>query len=368
MAIESIRSFGPTLKTFYYHRVLPENMDDLKGLVLILHGIEGHGKRYDYVGEVLAENGYAMFAIDHIGHGMTALDDKQLGDWFPKDFEKNALNCYYLAMEMKRLYPNKPLYIIGNDFGAYFLQYMLNKFTETLVPDGAIMIGCGLNNPRQYYLYFRALLHKKIFHDRFQSNSLFKKRIAFLNKPFHPNRTTYDWLTSDEEEVDKFIIDPKSGFVGTIGYYHEYYSNVIKIPEFLKFRYTPRSIPLLFLGGDKDTVTRFSKDIKRIYHFYKKKGFEDVSLNIYPGARHDLLFEVNKDEIIDDIIRWMDIKSGYTVDFYKESPYVVESNDNKNKKTAIIDKSFEIKGDNKVVELEVKTTDNPYLINDDLNK
>ena len=235
MNFETIKTHGPTLKTFYYHRILPDDIENMKGCILVLHGLEGHGKRYEYLGEVLAENGYGLFAIDHIAHGMTALDDKQLGDWYPKDFDKTILNAYYLSMEIKRAHPGKPFFLLGNDFGGYFVQYMLNKHSDTLIPDGVILSGCGLNNPMLYKLYLRSFTNKKIFHDRFQSNKIFNMRIKMFNKPFTPNRTTYDWLTSDEDEVDRFIIDPKSGFIGTIGYYHEYYSNIIKIPEFLLF-------------------------------------------------------------------------------------------------------------------------------------
>lgn len=367
MPMQTIKTYGPTLRTFYYHRVLPENMESLKGLVLVFHGIEGHGARYDYFGEYLAKNNYATFAIDHIAHGMSALDDKQLGDWYPKDFEKNAMNCYFLAIELKRKFPNKPLFILGNDFGAYFAQYMMDRFPDSFVPDGVILSGVGLNNPRQYWLLFQSLFKKKVFHDRFQSNQIFKNRIAYYNRPFKPNRTTYDWLTSDEDEVDKFIIDPKSGFVGTIGYYHEYYSNIIKIPEFTHFRYTPRTIPMLIMGGGQDVVTRKARDIRRIYDFYKKKGFEDVTLKIYEQDRHDIFFERNKDEVLGDVVDWLNLESGYIVERTSENEYIIKNEIENKIKTKATPDSMNEEVDNHPVD-EVKLVENPYLLHNDIRE
>lgn len=311
--MKTIKTYGPSLKTFFYHESLPEDTSSLKGIVLVLPGLEGHGGRYTYLGEILNENGYGMFSVDHIGHGQTALDEKELGDWFAKDFEKSALNAYYIANEIKIKFPGVPLFLLGNDFGGYFTQYMVERFYRDIKFDGMVLSSCGKNNIHQYKLYLLSVIKKKLFHDRFRSYDTHKRRTSRFSKPFQPIRTTYDWMSSDEEEVDNFIIDPKCGFVGTIGYYHEYYSNVIRIPEYYKFRGATRDLPILFMGGKDDTVTRNGKDITKLHKYYNKIGFMNTSINFYDGARHDLFFEKNKDEIIQDFINWLNIQTGHII-------------------------------------------------------
>ena len=123
--METIRDVGPNLKKFYYHACVPEIEGMVRGSVLVLHGAEGHGGRYEALGNELAKQGYAMFAIDHIGHGLTVrdkTDDKggwkkeDLGIWEKDDFSLSAYNAYYLVDVIKRTYPGKPVYVLGYDF------------------------------------------------------------------------------------------------------------------------------------------------------------------------------------------------------------------------------------------------------------
>jgi len=338
--LETIKTYGPTLKSFYYHKSLPSDLENMKGLVLILHGIEDHGGRYSYVAHELNKHGYGVYAIDHIGHGLSFSHPNEQGDWKAKDFEKCALNAYYLATEMKTAHKELPLFVLGHDFGGYFAQYMMEKHFSVL--DGVILSGCGKNNARQYAIYLDTIVKKKMFPDRNRSKQIFERRTAHLNGPFKPLRTTYDWISSDPEEVDKFIIDPLSGFIGTIGFYHEYYSNLIKIPEFLKFRDLDRDFPMLFIGGAQDSLTHKGKDIKKLKRFYKGKGFTNLEFKLYDGARHDIFFDYAKDDAIRDVVNFLNINCGY--ERIASDSIVVEEKETKQ-----------------------GSDENPYLLKNDLN-
>ena len=114
---ETIKDAGPKLKTFFYHTCTPSDPALVRGSVVVLHGAEGYGGRYGPFGEELAKQGYVMFAIDHIGHGKTALDEKEdLGKWEDKDFYYSAYNAYYLVDEIKKkIHQTKDLiYVLYN--------------------------------------------------------------------------------------------------------------------------------------------------------------------------------------------------------------------------------------------------------------
>lgn len=324
--METIKTYGPTLKSFYYHKAMPQDTSSLKGIILLLHGLEGHGARYDYLADFLNSNDYGFYSIDHIGHGLTAANPKELGDWKGKDFEKSGLNAYYIANEIKTKNPGIPIFLLGDDFGGYFAQYIIERYYRDIQFDGLILTGCGKNNIHQYKLFITSFLKKVFLDDRNRSYHTHKIRTIRLNKPFRPNRTTYDWMSSDKEEVDKFIIDPLCGFVGTIGYYNEYYSNIIRIPEYYKFRGTSKDIPILFMGGKKDPITRNAYDIKRLQKFYNKAGFHKTSMNLYDNVRHDLFFEKTKNKIIQDLINWLNIQTGHII-YNTNIKFPTEKND-----------------------------------------
>ena len=323
--LQTIKTHGPALKSFYYHRELPEDVENMKGVVLVLHGLEGHGLRYRYFAKKLAKEGYGVFAIDHIGHGLSIYEKSELGDWKGQDFEKSSVNIYYLASEIKKHYGNPPIFLAGFDFGGFFAQFLIHKHPAKF--DGVILSGCGKNNFRQYRLYALATLRHVLLPSRSRSTVIYKKRLSGFSKAYAPVKTRYDWLSDDQNEVEKFILDPLCGFTGTIGYYHEYYSNVIRIPEKLHFRKTKKDIPLLFIYSTNDVVTHRGKDTKRLVSFFKKKGFNNISTHEYKTPRHDIFFNKNKDQIIERTIQWLNSQK----EFVKGKNF--EKSESENKKT-----------------------------------
>ena len=159
-----VRDAGPRLKTFFYHKCTVDD-SHLKGIVVVLHGAEGHGARYEPFGEELAKHGYAMYSIDHIGHGLSALDLKDdLGKWEEKDFYYSTYNAYYLVDKIKKMYPGKPVYLLGDDYGGSMAQYMMGEFENIF--DGVIIASCGVPSFRDKSMFLKCLLKKVLFYDK----------------------------------------------------------------------------------------------------------------------------------------------------------------------------------------------------------
>lgn len=316
--METIRDAGPKLKSFFYHTCTPSDPALIRGSVVVLHGAESYGGRYEPLGKELAKQGYVMFAIDHIGHGKTALDEKEdLGKWEDKDFYYSAYNAYYLVDKIKRMYPGKPVYVLGDDFGGTMVQYMMGEFDNIF--DGVIISSCGMPSARDYRMFLKCWAKKVLLYDGSKSKGTFKSRTRFLNTHFRPNRTKYDWLNSDDSEVDRFIEDKLAGYVCTIGYYYYQYKFIVKTPRINKLKKAKKDMPMLFLGGKEDYITHRGKLIEDLKNYYEKKGFSNVDIILYDNSRHDVLLEWNKGQVAQDIAEFINKNS------YKEETYPIEN-------------------------------------------
>jgi len=320
--METIRDVGPTLKSFFYHTCKPSDPSLIRGSVVVLHGAEGYGGRYGPFGDELAKNGYAMFAIDHINHGKTLEDDENiLGTWGEKDFYYSAYNAYYLVDEIKKLYPGKPVYLLGDDYGGTMAQYMMGEFDNIF--DGVIIASCGMPSFKDKTIFAKCLLKKKLLYDGARSKATFRSRTRFLNSHYKPTRTKYDWMNSDPKEVDRFIEDPLSGYVGTIAYYYYQYKYIVSTPRINKLKKANKSMPILMIGGKDDYITHRGAQIVKLKDYYLKKGFTNIDFILYDGARHDILLEVNKAIVARDIADFIN-KNSYKEEVVEPKHEVVE--------------------------------------------
>ena len=268
--MQTYRDMGPNVKSFFYHECLPSDESLIRGSVLVLHGAEGHGGRYEPFGNELVKNGYAMYSIDHIGHGLSVLGDTDaLGNWQRKDFYLSTYNVYYLVDLIKRKHPGKPVYLLGDDYGGTMAQYMMGKYPGSF--DGVIIASCGTPTFRDVRIFALALLKKLVLFDGNKNKAAFKRRTRFLNSHFRPVRTKYDWMNSDPAEVDRFIEDPLSGYVGTIGYYYFQYKYIVLGHLISSLRKVKRDLPIMFIGGRDDFITHRGKQIYKLQRYYQRQ-------------------------------------------------------------------------------------------------
>jgi alpha-beta hydrolase superfamily lysophospholipase len=124
------------------------------------------------------------------------------------------------------------------------------------------------------------------------------------NKSFNPARTEFDWLTRDEKEVDAYLADPQCGGVFTAGFFEDFLKGLLSLYD--EDARIPKSLPVSFLSGDKDPVGKNTKSVLQNYRQLQSIGLKDVSYKFYPGARHEILNEINKAEVYEDILEWIE--------------------------------------------------------------
>lgn len=141
---------------------------------------------------------------------------------------------------------------------------------------------------------------------RAKSPLLDKLLFGSYNKPFRPNRTEFDWLSRDSKEVDKYIRDPLCGGIFTAGFFYDLITGVKKINKFYNIKNVPQDLPIYLFSGEKDPVGGNTRGLLQVYKAYRKAGIKDITYKFYKGCRHEMLNEINRKEVYNDIISWLD--------------------------------------------------------------
>jgi len=285
------------------HQWLPKKKP--KAVIHIVHGMAEHALRYDGFAEDACARGFTVFASDHRGHGKTAGKLMLRGYLADKDgFQRVVEDQKEINEEIKKIYPDIPIIILGHSFGSFITQNYIENYGKTV--RAAILVGSAGPNPMIKIAGIAVGLNK-LFSDK-KKPSKFMDKLSFgaYNKAVESPKTNFDWLSRDENEVQKYIDDDFCGFTCTLGFYQDIINGLKQTHRPSEMSKIPVSLPILITSGDKDPVSDLGKSIKKLYDIYKANGIKDLSLKLYEGARHEILNETNKEEVKADIFEWIE--------------------------------------------------------------
>jgi len=275
-----------------------------KGVVLIIHGIAEHSGRYEQFAEFLTENQLAVIAFDHRGHGKT--DPEKLGLVDSSDqFITMVSDIEYVRYEAQKQFVDIPLFIFAHSMGSFLFQRYLQLYDYK--PDGIIY--SGSNGKPPFYMHggiFLARLIRKIKGKQFKSKFIRNLTFGPYNAMFKPNRTNHDWLTRDEKEVDSYVEDPRCGFLPSVSLLHDLFSGLDHLHRTKPFAGSDPAIPILMISGKDDPVGYMGEGTQRLEKQLKESGVTRLTLKLYDDARHVLLNEFNREDVMEDIIQWME--------------------------------------------------------------
>ena len=289
----------------YVYKWLSQN-EEIKGVVQIAHGMAENAPRYERFANFLNDRGYIVYANDHRGHGKTAGSIEELGYLADENgFDFLVEDMHDLSLIIKEDYPNLPVFLFGHSMGSFSAQRYIMIYDRIL--DGLILSG---SNGRQGNILKAGVLFSKFEIEKngrkYKSQRLHNLVFGKYNNAFKPNRTSSDWLTRDDREVDKYIEDPYCGTVFTAGFFHDFLAGLLSIEDKKNFDLIPKDIPIYILSGDKDPVGNFGKGVKNLYNRYIELGLKDVEYKLYKDGRHEMLNEINREEVFEDIVKWLD--------------------------------------------------------------
>lgn len=287
--------------TIYAYKYLPETTP--KAVIQIAHGMAEYSQRYEGFAKALTENGYAVFINDMIGHGKSVNNQGELGH-FPKGgFEAAIEDLHRITKQIKSEYPNIPVILMGHSMGSFLTQAYICKYGNDI--NGCILSGTAGKNPAAGFGAFVAKLLTLIYGEKHKSKLLDNLSFGKYNNSFKPNRTSFDWLSRNEEEVDKYVASPLCGFLCTNMFYNELLGGLKNLYNLSYMENIPKELPIYIIGGEKDPVGNNTKTVLQLIDIYKKLNIKDVQYKFYKDGRHEMLNETNKDEVYSDILNWI---------------------------------------------------------------
>jgi len=297
----------------YLYRWSPDNDVLPKAVLHIVHGMAEHAFRYRRLAEKLTLAGIEVWAADQRGHGKTAsLSENKpdrgglLGHTADGNgFIRVTADIFTLNIEIKKTRPNVPLFLLGHSWGSFIVQNYM-EYLDNLQVNGCIL--SGTKGPGDFmvklgvpFMTLLAMLKGQ------RKGSRLAKAMAdgSYNKPFKPNRTAFDWLCRDEEEIDKYMADPLCGFLCSSGFYRDLSRLLYNIHRPEALARINRSLPVYVFSGSADPVGDMGKSTTALVNAYRNNGIEDLEFVLYPGARHEVLNETNREEVMDNLLSWI---------------------------------------------------------------
>ncbi|MDZ5601960.1 alpha/beta hydrolase [Pseudomonas sp. RP23018S] len=286
----------------YVHQWLPTT--PIKACVLLIHGMAEHAGRYQRLGQALNQAGYALLASDLRGHGRSA-ESGTLGLFAEHDGWQTVLNdLALLHRHIGQRFPATPLFIFGHSMGSYLAQAYLMQHSARLC--GAVLSGSNYQ-PAALYRAAALIARLETWRQGKLGQSLLIERLSFgaFNKAFKPPRTAFDWLSRDAEEVDRYLADPLCGFRCRNQLWLDLMHGLAQISRRDALAQIDRTLPMLVIGGECDPVSA-GKRLNHLAHALRATGHRQVTLRVYPGARHELLNEINRETVTADILNWLE--------------------------------------------------------------
>jgi len=278
----------------------------VRGVVQIAHGVAEYGARYAPFAQFLCNHGYAVAANDHLGHGQSLLAGCPMvylgekGGWW---------NVVDDMAELRRrtasAFPGKPYFLFGHSMGSFLSRSFLIRYPGGL--DGCVLCGTG-HMPKPLILGGKLMADREIKRLGRKAYSVRTDELAFgmYNRAFAPNRTSFDWISASEKNVDAYCSDPLCGGATTLGLFREMLDGLDYITRQSNIDKMDKALPVFFIAGDKDPVGEMGKGVLRACRHFRRAGLRDVQCKLYHDLRHEILNEDSKRFVYADVLSWLD--------------------------------------------------------------
>jgi alpha-beta hydrolase superfamily lysophospholipase len=294
----------PVGVNIHVYEWLPEPDVPVRGIVQIAHGMCETAARYARFAAALTGAGYAVYANDHRGHGKTAGKVDLLGDTGENGFYWMRLNILQLAAIARSRHEEQPIFLFAHSMGSFLAQkLMCEEGSDVYV--GYIL--SGTNGPRSLLRVAESLAGMQLSLQGDHHRSVLLNSIVFgnYNLSFSPVRTAFDWLSRDTVEVDRFIADPFCGAICTTRFFRDFFRLLRDIHSRDSLRTLCRDKPVYLFSGQSDPVGMKGQGVMRLAQMYRERGIADVELKLYPEGRHEMLNEINRDQVTADVLDWL---------------------------------------------------------------
>ena len=276
-----------------------------KAVLQIVHGIAEYIERYDEFARYLNDLGYVVVAEDHMGHGQSVGTDGTQG-YFDGGWFTAVSDSYALLRKTKAEYPELPYVLFGHSMGSFMARTILEVYPDSGIA-AAVICGTGWQ-PRGILpgaIGICQMACKRVG-ERNTSDTLQNLVFGGYNKRVEHPRTEYDWLTRDAKVVDAYIAHPSCGFTATTGLLRDLLTGIRFIEQRQNLAKMDKDLPVLFIAGGDDPVGNYGKGVTRAAEDFRKAGMKHVTKRLFPLGRHEILNEINRQEVYAFTAKWLE--------------------------------------------------------------
>lgn len=282
---------------------------ETRAVLQIVHGIAEYIERYDDFARYLNDRGILVVAEDHMGHGQSVNGDGIQG-YFHGGWFTAVADSYQLLEDTRKEFPEVPYILFGHSMGSFMARTILCKYPDSGI-SAAIICGTGWQPAALLPAVIKMVDAVCKKSGETEPNEKLQNLVfGTYNKRVEHPRTPFDWLTRDKAQVDAYIASPKCGFTASAGLLREMMKGILYIEQPKNLAAMRKDLPVFFIAGGDDPVGSYGKGVRKSAEAFRKAGLTDVSLRIYPLGRHEILNEINKAEVYEDVYQWISGKCG----------------------------------------------------------
>lgn len=273
-----------------------------RAVIQIAHGMTEHSGRYDQFARFLTKNQFIVYANDHRGHGETGTNMGVMGYFAKQDgFERAVDDLKSITEQIKIDHPNLPVILFGHSMGSFLVRRYIQRYPTTI--DGVILSGTSAGKGLIGKLG-RLLAKFEVKRLGAKTASPLMDQLSFGQYSKRVPKAE-SWLSRDHQSVIDYQNDPYCGFISTSKFYDDLLYGLEKIHQPSEVGKVNQSLPILLISGSDDPVGNHGKGVDRVLKSYQNHKLKSIKLILYPGARHELLFETNRDQVMKDILNWL---------------------------------------------------------------
>ena len=275
------------------------------GVVQIVHGIAEYVERYDAFARYLNALGYLVVAEDHMGHGKS-IGKNGIKGYFHGGWFAATEDTYQLLKDTHREFPNIPYFLFGHSMGSFMVRTILVDHPDSPIT-GCIICGTGWIPETVLKAGLAACKAVCLLKGETSVSAGLQSLVfsGYNQKVDHP-RTPYDWISRDNAVVDAYVADPMCGFTVTAGLLRDMLTGICYIQDNQNLGRMKTSLPVHFIAGGNDPVGQYGKGVRKVQKEFELCCMERLSCKIYPLCRHEILNELNRQEVFEDVGNWLE--------------------------------------------------------------
>ena len=254
-----------------------------RAAVQIAHGLAEHAARYGRFATALNQAGFLAFATDHRGHGRTGRD--RLGDFGPAGFDGLIADVAEYGAAIARNC-GLPVFLFGHSMGSFAAQSVVLDHADQYA--GVVLSGSTAMDVLAAGM----------------ADAEGPVGLEAFNAGFE-HRTGFEWLSRDEAEVDSYVADPWCGFETPPETIPMLFGQAGRLADPGELANVRSDLPILIASGSDDPLAGGGELVQLLGQRYRDAGVADVTVQVYPGGRHEILNETNRDQVTTDIVDWL---------------------------------------------------------------